>query len=54
LKNGKGFDAASVQKNSFGILGMKERVVALNGKFELVSSPGKEIKIMISLPYKNT
>jgi two-component system sensor histidine kinase DegS len=52
--DGKGFDAASVQKNSFGILGMKERVVALNGKFELVSSPGKGIKIMISLPYKNT
>ena len=52
--NGKGFDITSLQtKKSFGILGMKERVVSLNGKFELVSSPGKGTKITISLPFKN-
>jgi PAS domain S-box-containing protein len=50
--DGIGFDAASVQdKKSFGILGMKERVLSLDGKFELVSSPGKGTKITVSLPY---
>ena len=51
--DGTGFDTASVQnKNSFGILGMKERVLSLGGAFELVSSPGKGTKITASLPYK--
>ena len=51
--DGIGFDSASIQnKKSFGILGMKERVLSLGGKFELVSSPGKGTKIIVSLPYK--
>jgi signal transduction histidine kinase len=51
--NGVGFDTGSVQnKKSFGILGMKERVLALAGKFELITSPGKGSKITVSLPYK--
>ena len=51
--DGTGFDVPSVQtKKSFGILGMKERVLSLNGKFELVSSLGKGTKIIVSLPYK--
>jgi signal transduction histidine kinase len=51
--NGKGFDPAALPiKQSFGILGMKERVLSLNGKFELVSFPAKGTKISISLPYK--
>ncbi|MCW3106182.1 MAG: domain S-box-containing protein, partial [Segetibacter sp.] len=50
--NGIGFDTATVQtKKSFGILGMKERVLSLGGKFELVSSEGKGTKITVSLPY---
>jgi PAS domain S-box-containing protein len=50
--DGIGFDTASVQnKKSFGILGMKERVLSLSGKFELVSSLGKGTKINVSLPY---
>jgi PAS domain S-box-containing protein len=49
--DGKGFDPASVQVNkSFGILGMKERVLSLGGNFELLSSPGEGTKIFISLP----
>jgi signal transduction histidine kinase len=51
--NGIGFDTAAVQnKKSFGILGMKERVHSLGGKFELISSSGKGTKITVSLPYK--
>ncbi|CAN5597500.1 hypothetical protein BH10BAC3_BH10BAC3_33320 [soil metagenome] len=49
--DGKGFDPNSVQSDkSFGILGMKERVHSLGGKFELTSSVGKGTKISISLP----
>jgi signal transduction histidine kinase len=51
--DGIGFDPHSIQtKRSFGILGMRERVLALGGKFELVSSPGKGTKIIVSLPRK--
>ena len=50
--DGKGFDIESVQnKKSFGIFGMKERVLSLGGKFELISSPGKGTKIIMILPY---
>ena len=49
--NGKGIDTASMQnKKSFGILGMKERILSLNGSFELVSKPGEGTKITIILP----
>jgi PAS domain S-box-containing protein len=50
--DGIGFDTGSLQnKKSFGILGMKERVHSLAGKFELVSSHRKGSKIIVSLPY---
>ena len=50
--NGNGFDT-STDKNtkSFGILGMKERVLAKEGIFELMSTIGKGTKISIYLPY---
>jgi len=51
VDDGKGFDIDFVQnKKSFGIFGMKERVLSLNGKFELISSPGKGTKIIMILP----
>lgn len=50
--NGKGFDIDEIKnKKTLGLLGMKERVMALEGNFELDSSPGKGTKITISLPY---
>jgi signal transduction histidine kinase len=50
--DGKGFDPSMINnKKSFGILGMKERVLSLKGKFDLTSSPGKGTKIVITLPY---
>jgi two-component system sensor histidine kinase DegS len=52
--DGIGFDTSSVQnKKSFGFLGMKERVLSLGGKFELISSPGNGTKIIVSLPYRS-
>jgi PAS domain S-box-containing protein len=50
--DGKGFDKNSLEtKKSFGILGIKERVLSLGGLFELHSVPGNGTKIMIRLPY---
>lgn len=52
--DGAGFDIASLKnKKTFGILGMKERVLSLKGTFELISSKGKGTKIVVSLPYMN-
>ena len=51
--DGKGFDAAFLKnKKSFGILGMKERIFAAGGKFELVSDSGKGTSITICIPFK--
>lgn len=53
--DGKGFDVNALQnKKSFGILGMKERVFSLHGKFELLSSKGKGTTIEISLPLRES
>jgi PAS domain S-box-containing protein len=49
--DGKGFDTATLEQNkSFGILGMKERVLSMQGQFELVTAKGKGTQIQITLP----
>jgi PAS domain S-box-containing protein len=49
--NGLGFDTELLKtKNSFGVLGMRERVSALNGSFSLESAPGKGTSITITIP----
>lgn len=49
--NGRGFDTALLQtKKSFGILGMKERVISVKGDFRLISVPGKGTKIAVDIP----
>ncbi|MEQ1799549.1 MAG: PAS domain S-box protein, partial [Lacibacter sp.] len=51
--DGKGFHPhMPYSKQSFGILGMQERVSSVNGTFQLLSSPGKGTKIIITVPYK--
>jgi PAS domain S-box-containing protein len=52
--DGSGFDIAAIQYGkSFGILGMKERVISLGGIFEITSIVQKGTKIAFSLPLKN-
>ena len=52
--DGIGFDIAAIQfGKSFGILGMKERVISLGGIFDIMSTAGKGTKIALSLPLKN-
>lgn len=47
--DGDGFDAAGVAPG-MGLLGMRERVIALGGEFKLVSQPGRGTRIEVELP----
>lgn len=50
--DGKGFEMDNLPAiNSFGILGMKERVSAVEGKFSIESAPGSGTKTVITVPY---
>ncbi|RPK08906.1 sensor histidine kinase [Priestia endophytica] len=48
--DGKGFEVAEKKEQSFGIMGMKERVEILDGKLEINSAIGKGTKVMIIVP----
>ncbi|HHP7231473.1 MAG TPA: sensor histidine kinase [Xenococcaceae cyanobacterium] len=47
--NGKGFDP-NQNSAGFGLQGMKERVVTLQGQFQLKTSPGKGCSIEVAIP----
>jgi signal transduction histidine kinase len=47
--NGQGFDPAQ-NSTGFGILGMRERTLALNGQFNLISEPGAGCLITVQIP----
>lgn len=49
--NGRGFDlAAAARKNSFGLLGMRERALALGGRVDITSAPGQGTAISLTIP----
>ncbi|SFQ60924.1 Histidine kinase-, DNA gyrase B-, and HSP90-like ATPase [Priestia endophytica DSM 13796] len=48
--DGKGFEVEEKKEQSFGIMGMKERVEILDGKLEINSAIGKGTKVMIIVP----
>lgn len=49
--DGKGFAKAEINNNiAFGILGVKERVTALKGIFNLQTEEGKGTKLMVTIP----
>lgn len=52
--DGNGFDPDILKSNiSFGIIGLKERVAALKGTFELETAKGKGTTIIITIPLIN-
>jgi two-component system sensor histidine kinase DegS len=55
IDGGKGFvmDDPSASP-SLGLTGMKERVLLMNGTFDVWSEPGKGTRVMVSLPLKET
>jgi signal transduction histidine kinase len=50
--NGRGMDLKDVEKDrkSWGLLGMRERCALLEGKFEIDSTQGEGVNILISIP----
>jgi len=51
--DGKGFDPAAVGGAGFGLLGMRERVRAFEGTFDVASTPGEGTRIRVALPLEN-
>jgi two-component system sensor histidine kinase DegS len=52
--NGKGFDTDSRRPRSFGLLGMRERVLALNGYFSINSRPGIGTTVSAVIPWQQS
>lgn len=50
--NGVGFDTDEQQVNSFGIIGMKERVDMLNGEFNVFSKLNYGTTVLLKIPTK--
>ena len=51
--NGKGFDRSTSQRSGFGLQGMEERVLALQGTLNIHSEPGKGCQIHVQLNTPN-
>lgn len=51
VDNGRGLDRAVIdERKSFGLLGIRERVLQLGGEFDVDSAPGRGARITVSLP----
>jgi len=50
--NGSGFDQSIVKNQSFGLIGMKERIDLIEGDFFINSSPGNGTVLMFQIPIK--
>jgi len=48
--NGQGFDASAIPAGHYGILGIKERIRLVNGKFNIQSENGKGTVLKIEIP----
>ncbi|WP_369688240.1 sensor histidine kinase [Paraliobacillus sp. PM-2] len=48
--NGKGFDTDEKKKNSFGLIGMRERVEMLDGELSIQSKEEEGTKVQIRIP----
>jgi two-component system sensor histidine kinase UhpB len=49
VDDGRGFDPSG-RKHGLGLIGLRERVESLGGKFELVSAPGSGVRIKAVIP----
>jgi signal transduction histidine kinase len=53
--DGQGMDPGiTVAKKTLGLIGVKERIFALGGKYDLKSEPGKGTEVQVSIPLKTT
>jgi signal transduction histidine kinase len=52
--NGVGIPTKNLKTpNSFGLVGMEERIYALNGEFRIASVPGQGTTLLISIPLEH-
>jgi signal transduction histidine kinase len=50
--NGKGFDLGQMRRmDSYGVLGMMERALILEGEFNIYSTPGEGTKVRVDMPF---
>lgn len=50
--NGVGFDLTSQKSGKFGIVGMKNRISAIGGNFNITGIPGKGVSTLAMIPLK--
>ncbi|MFM0092820.1 PAS domain S-box protein [Paraburkholderia sediminicola] len=50
--DGRGFDPVEIRKKSFGLAGMKERVLMLGGEIDIASSPDHGTSIKVRVPIR--
>ena len=48
--DGNGFDPHHITPSGFGLVGMQERALQLNGHFHLISHPGQGTEITVTVP----
>lgn len=48
--DGRGFDVSEVHADSHGLIGMDERVHALDGSFDVISAPGRGCHVVARIP----
>jgi PAS domain S-box-containing protein len=56
MDNGKGFESAGIsetrgKRQGLGLVGMRERALAVGGKFLVLSRPGKGTRVHVHLPF---
>jgi PAS domain S-box-containing protein len=51
--DGRGFDPMTIRKKSFGLAGMKERVLMLGGALDVASSPGHGTCVKVRVPVRS-
>jgi len=51
--DGRGFQPAAVSSHSFGLVGMRERVLMLGGSLDIDSRPGEGTTLTVSVPLDN-
>src|SRR5690606_34665720 len=50
--NGTGFDAEIVKNQSFGLIGMRERIELIKGEFIINSNLGEGTTLLFQIPYE--
>lgn len=53
IDDGKGFNPAEKKEDSFGLIGMRERIDILRGELSIDSSLGKGTRVKISIPHQS-